>query len=308
MTASPHAPRGRCAVIYNPIKVSDTFRERVEEALTRHSYDSPLWLATTEEDPGRGMVKEAVAAEVDLVIGAGGDGTIRLIADGLAGTGIPLGVVPAGTGNLLARNLDLALDEDTALEIAMGGHTRTIDLIKLTVDDRPAEHFAVIGGVGVDAVIMNETDPDLKAKIGAGAYLVAAAKAVGRLPIRVTVRVDGRRPFRRQAMVCLVGNVGQLQGGINLIADADAADGLLDVYVASPQRLIHWLKMLLRMITRRAQNDDRVDQLKGRTVTISLEGRAEDYQLDGDVIGSCRFLRAEIVPGALHVRVPAVPH
>ena len=305
MTAPVNFSATRCAVVYNPIKVSAEFRGLVESALSRHALAAPLWLETTEEDPGRGMVAEAVAAGVDLVVGAGGDGTIRIIADGLAGTGIPLGLVPAGTGNLLARNLDLAMDEETALEIALGGDIRTIDLIKLSVDDRPPEHFAVMAGVGVDAVIMNETDPDLKDVIGAGAYVVAAAKAVGRLPLRVTVRVDGGRPFRRQSMLCLVGNVGKLQGRIQLIADAEPDDGLLDVYVASPQRPMHWLRVVLRMITRRRQKDDRVDQLKGKTVTISIDGE-DDYQLDGDVIGKCRFLRAEIAPGALRVRVPHV--
>jgi len=305
MTAAVNPEATRCAVVYNPVKVSDSFRQRVESAFSHHALAAPLWLETTVEDPGRGMVAKAVAAEVDLVIGAGGDGTIRVIADALANTGIPLGLIPAGTGNLLARNLDLALDEETALEIAIAGDTRTIDLILLSVDDRPPEHFAVMAGVGVDAVIMNETDPDLKDRIGAGAYVVAAAKAVGRLPLQVTVRVDGGRPFRRQSMLCLVGNVGQLQGRINLIADAEPDDGLLDVYVASPRRLSHWLRVLLRMITRRALRDDRVDQLKGKTVTISLEGR-DDYQMDGDVIGDCRFLRAEIAPGALLVRVPHI--
>ena len=174
MTDMPNADRSRCAVIYNPVKVSDDFRSRTEDALKRHDFGSTLWLETSEDDPGRGMVKQAVDEQVDLVLGAGGDGTIRLIADGLAGTGIPLGIVAAGTGNLLARNLDLPLDELTALEIALTGPTRAIDLIKMTVDDRPPEHFAVMAGVGVDAVIMNETDPELKKKIGAGAYFVAA--------------------------------------------------------------------------------------------------------------------------------------
>lgn len=303
MTASsPSTPAG-CAVIFNPVKVSDAFRSRVEEALSRHGRSEALWLETTEEDPGRGQVREAVAAQVDLVIGAGGDGTIRLIADGLANTGIPLGLIPAGTGNLLARNLNLSLDEETAIEIALGDNTRVIDLIKLTVDDHEPEHFAVMAGVGVDAVIMNETDPALKAKIGVGAYVVAAAKALGRLPLRVTIRVDGGRPFRRNAMLCLVGNVGELQGGIRLIADAEPDDGLLDVYVASPQRLGHWLRVVLRMITRRPQKDDRVDQRKGKAVTMSIEGK-DDYQLDGDVVGAGRFLRAEVAPGALRVRVP----
>jgi len=305
----PH-PRGdaepalaRCAVIYNPVKVDEHFRQMVEEALPRHDFQPPWWLETSAEDPGRGMTQQAVAAGVDLVLGAGGDGTIRLIADGLANSGIPFGLIPAGTGNLLARNLDLPLDHAAALRIALTGRTRKIDLIRITVDDRPAEHFAVMAGVGVDAVIMNEVDPELKKKIGGGAYVVAATKAIKRLPVRVSVRVDDRRPMRRQAMQCLIGNVGELQGKIKLIADAEPDDGLLDVYIASPQRLSHWLQVVLRMITRRPQRNDRVDQAKGRRVSITVKGD-DDYQLDGDVIGRCHQILAEIQPNALSVRVP----
>ena len=303
MTATPHVTPGRCAVIYNPIKVSDQFRTLVEDALPRYQYGSPLWLETSEDDPGSGMVRRAVAEQVDLVLGAGGDGTIRLIADGLAGTGIPLGIVPAGTGNLLARNLQIPLDEPAAIEVALGARTRLVDLIKLTVDDDAPVHFAVMAGVGVDAMIMNETDPNLKSKIGVGAYVVAAGKALGRLPLKVTIRVDGRRPFHRNAMLCLVGNVGDLQSGIRLIPDAEPDDGQLDIYVASPQRFTHWIKVVLRIITRRAQKDDQVDQFKGKTVTIRID-EPEDFQLDGDVMGKGRVLTAEVVSGALVVRVP----
>lgn len=303
MAALPESEPGRCAVIFNPVKVSEQFHSRVEDALARHGYPPALWLETSTADPGRGMAREAVAAGVSLVIGAGGDGTVRLIADGLAGSGIPMGLVPAGTGNLLARNLDLPLDEVTALEIALTGHTRDIDLIKLSVDDRPPEHFAVMAGVGVDAVIMEETDPELKKKIGVGAYVVAAGKALNRVPVKVRVQVDGRRPLRRDSMLCLVGNVGALQSRIKLIADAEPDDGLLDVYIASPQRLTHWLKLVLRMITRRAQRDDQVDQLKGKSVSITLE-EPDDYQLDGDVMGKGRRLLAEVQPKALSIRVP----
>jgi hypothetical protein len=91
--------------------------------------------------------------------------------------------------NLLARNLDLPLEEDAAVDIAFAEHTRTIDLIKLIVDDRPPEHFAVIAGIGVDAMIIDETDPDLKDKIGSAACFLAAAKALGRSPIRLTVQL-----------------------------------------------------------------------------------------------------------------------
>jgi diacylglycerol kinase (ATP) len=207
----------------------------VEEGLQRNGWSNTLWLETAAEDPGRAMTRQAVAEQVDLVIGAGGDGTIRYVADGLAHTGIPLGLVPAGTGNLLARNLDLPLDEVEAIEAALSGQLRRIDLGRITVDDRAPEHFAVMAGIGVDAMIMDETNEDLKNKVGSAAYFVAAAKALGRLPIRVKVQQDNNRPVRRHAMLCVIGNVGTLRGNLTLIPDASPDDGLLDLYIAFPR-------------------------------------------------------------------------
>jgi diacylglycerol kinase (ATP) len=297
------APVSRCAVVFNPIKVSDQFRSQVEKVLHRDGWAETLWLETSAEDPGRAMTREAVTAGAALVVAAGGDGTIRIVADGLAGSGIPMGVVPAGTGNLLARNLDLPMEEAAAIEVAIAGHTRTIDLIRLSVDNHPAEHFAVIAGVGVDAMIMDETDSGLKDKIGSAAYFVAAAKALKRLPVRLTVQVDNRRPVRRRAMICAIANVGELRGNLVLVPGALPDDGLLDVYIASPRRLRHWVKLGLRLITRRPQRDDQVDQLAGKRVKITIRG-ADNYQLDGDVVGAGTILTAQVRPAALTICVP----
>ena len=294
----------RCAVIYNPTKVSDKFHALVEEGLQRNGWSNTLWLETSAEDPGRAMTRQAVAEQVDLVIAAGGDGTIRNVADGLAHTEIPMGLVPAGTGNLLARNLDLPLEEVEAIEIALSGQVRLIDLVRITVDDRAPEHFAVMAGIGVDAMIMDETNEDLKDKVGSAAYFVAAAKALGRLPVRLTVQLDNNRPIRRHAMLCVIGNVGTLRGNLTLIPGASPEDGLLDLYIASPRRFWHWVKVALRLITRRAKKDDQVDQHIGKTVRIVIDGK-DDYQLDGDVVGESTTLFAEIQPGALAIRVPA---
>jgi diacylglycerol kinase (ATP) len=294
----------RCAVIYNPTKVSDKFHALVEEGLQRNGWSNTLWLETSAEDPGRAMTRQAVAEQVDLVIAAGGDGTIRYVADGLAHTEIPMGLVPAGTGNLLARNLDLPLEEVEAIEIALSGQVRLIDLVRITVDDRAPEHFAVMAGIGVDAMIMDETNEDLKDKVGSAAYFVAAAKALGRLPVRLTVQLDNNRPIRRHAMLCVIGNVGTLRGNLTLIPGASPEDGLLDLYIASPRRFWHWVKVALRLITRRAKKDDQVDQHIGKTVRIVIDGK-DDYQLDGDVVGESTTLFAEIQPGALAIRVPA---
>jgi diacylglycerol kinase (ATP) len=293
----------RCAVVYNPTKVSDDFRDVLSERLGPAGWGEALWLETAEDDPGHSMTARAVTAGVDRVIAAGGDGTVRIVADGLAGTGIPLGIVPAGTGNLLARNLKLPLAEPAAVDVALGEHTRTIDLIKLTVDDHHSEHFAVMAGAGIDAVIMDETNSDLKAKIGPAAYFIAAPRAVGRLPMEISVKVDDNRVHRRRAMVCVIGNVSDLTGNITLIPGAKYDDGYLNVYLASPHRLSHWLRVLGRLATRRPRSDDRVDQWTGKRVEIQLR-EPDSYQLDGDVVGEFRRMVAEIQPGALTVCVP----
>jgi diacylglycerol kinase (ATP) len=297
------ASERRCAVVYNPIKLSDDLREEIGRHAMATGWGEPLWLETTTDQPSRPTSDELVSAHVDRVIAAGGDGTIRMVADRLAQSAIPMAVVPLGTGNLLARNLDIPLPEDEALEVAFGDHTRDIDLIKVTVDGAPSEHFAVIGGLGVDAMIMDETSPDLKDTIGAGAYFIAAAKALGRTPIDMQITLDDHRPRHRNAMICAIGNVGTLAGNLTLIPGARPDDGRLDVYVASPHRLSHWLRVLLRLITRRPRTDDRVDQWQATQVEVRLK-HPDPYQLDGDVVGDCRSLRAEVCPRALTVCVP----
>ncbi|MFL6026262.1 MAG: diacylglycerol/lipid kinase family protein [Friedmanniella sp.] len=303
MTESPSTDRPRAAVVVNPTKVSDTFHSLLVERLAAAGWAEPLWLETSEEDPGRGMTQEALAAGVDLVIGAGGDGTVRIVADGMAGSHVPMGVVAAGTANLLARNLDLPLTEAEALDVALARQTRDIDLIELTIDGGVREHFAVMAGVGVDAVIMDEVNPNLKKAVGPAAYFFAAGKALGRLPKRMEITIDGGRRHRRRAMVCVIGNVGKLPGNLVLIPEAEAQDGKLDVYVASPHRFTHWLRLAVRLVTRRRQRDDQVDNWQGRRVEVRLAER-DNYQMDGDVSGECRTLAAEVKPGALRVCIP----
>src|SRR5512133_2759173 len=189
----------RCAVVYNPIKVSEELRDAIKQQATATGWSDSIWLATPAEDPGPAITAEVVSANVDRVIAAGGDGTIRIVADRLAGSGIPMAVVPVGTGNLLARNLDIPLTVAEAIKVAFGQQTRDIDLVKLTVDGVPAEHFAVIAGLGVDAMIMDETSPDLKDAIGAGAYFIAAPRRLEEprftcgSPLMIMVRSTGTR-------------------------------------------------------------------------------------------------------------------
>jgi diacylglycerol kinase (ATP) len=295
----------RCAVIFNPIKVGDevTFRRHVEWELQARGWDKAIWYETTPEDPGHAMTAAAVAAEVDLVIGAGGDGTVRVICNELAGTGVPFGLIPAGTGNLLARNMGIPLDEAAALDVAFEGNDRAIDLIRISVDGGPPEHFGVMAGVGLDAAIMEGTNPELKKAVGSAAYFVSAAQHANHPALQATVQIDNYPAIRRKAHLILVGNVGVVTGNIQLFPQAVADDGLLDVLVASPRTARDWARMVGEVVSRRHRDDELLDRLTGHRVTISVD-RPDSYQVDGDQLGSCQSMVAEIVPGAISLRVP----
>ncbi|WOQ17487.1 diacylglycerol kinase family protein [Raineyella sp. W15-4] len=295
----------RAAVIYNPTKVLDvpTFVRHVEFELTGRGWRRAIWLPTTEDDPGIEMTAIAVRKGVDLVIGAGGDGTVRVIAAGLAGTGIPLAVVPAGTGNLLARNLAIPLDEVRALETAFEGEDRTIDLIRMQADDGEPDHFCVMAGIGIDAAIVGEAATELKRAIGNGAYVLSAARHANHPALDTRISLDGEPALRTRAHLVLIGNVGLLQGGIQLMPDARADDGLLDLVVASPRGIRDWLSVFTRVLTRGDRTDERLRRLTGRSVEIVVD-HPDRYELDGDPQGTCTRLTAEVVPGALVLRVP----
>lgn len=301
----PEPTRKRCAVIYNPAKVTDwiTFRRHVEYELSSRGWEKALWLETTVDDAGRAMADQAVAERVDLVLGAGGDGTVRIICDRLAGTGIPFGLIPAGTGNLLAKNIGIPLDEAAALNVAFEGQDKPIDLVRLTVDDRPPEHFTVIAGIGLDAVIIEGTNPELKRAVGSAAYFLSAARNANHPALHTTIQVDDQPPLRRRAHVILVGNVGILQGNIQLMPLARADDGLLDVLIASPRSVSDWVRLTTKVLTRQRREDEQLDRLSGRAVRISVDP-PDSYQMDGDLVGSCTTMRAEVVRGALTLRVP----
>ena len=297
--------KSRLAVVLNPIKVTDAkaFRRMVNEAADEAGWDTPMWFETSVDDAGRQMTHAALTAGADVVVAAGGDGTVRVVASELARTGVPLGILPVGTGNLLARNLSLPLQMDVALDVVLDGQDRAIDLVRITGDEMEDDHFAVMGGLGLDAAIMQGAPDELKKRVGWTAYVIAGLRHFRDPAVKVEISVDDGPPVRYRASTVVVGNVGTLTGGIPLLPDAAPDDGLLDVVVVAPRRFLTWIRLVVRVMTRRRRTDERLDRRTGRTVTVRAE-RPTPRQMDGDACGIGTEICATIEPGVLLVRVP----
>lgn len=288
----------RAAVVVNPIKIDDLaeFKRQVRAALAAGGWDEPMWLLTTPADPGGGQAAEAVNAGVDLVMAAGGDGTVTACAAGLAGQPVPLAILPIGTGNLLAVNLGVPLDLARALEVAGSGVDRKIDLG--VANGRP---FVAMAGIGVDAKMLASTSEATKKRLGYAAYVVAVLRHVGDRPLRVAVRTDGGPPKKYSATGIIVGNVGWLSRGIRLLPDAQPDDGLLDVAVLTSRGPVSSIMLGLRILLRR--DGGQVVRGSFRGLRIRTE-RAQPWQLDGEVAGTTKELKIGIHHEKLLLRVP----
>ncbi|WGY01844.1 YegS/Rv2252/BmrU family lipid kinase [Nocardioides sp. QY071] len=302
----PFPSARKLAVVLNPIKVEsvEQFQTLVTQMALESGWNEPRWYLTTVEDSGTGQAEQAAVEGADLVIVCGGDGTVREVCAELAGTGVPVGVVPAGTGNLLARNLEIPLFIRAAIDIALTGQDRAIDMVEVDGDGLEPTHFMVMAGMGFDAAIMEGVNEDLKKKVGWLAYVLSALKGLMFPAMRLEISVDDMPFTKHRARTCVIGNVGSLQGGMNLIPDAAIDDGQLDVVLLYPRRFLSWIPLVLRVVTRREHNaGESVARMTGRKVVVRASGEVP-RQLDGDTIGLGSELRMECIHGRVLVRVP----
>lgn len=299
------APERTLAAVLNPIKVEDpaAFRTMVEALANAAGFGKVLWWETTVDDTGYSMAHRAAVSGASLVLAIGGDGTIRAVCEELAGTGIPVGIVPAGTGNLLARNLNLPLYLRSAVDLALNGQDRAIDMVNVSGDHMEDATFLVMAGMGFDAAIMEGVNEQFKAKVGWLAYVWSALRSLLFPAISVEVSVDGAEFTKHKARTIVIGNVGNLQAGMPLIPDATIDDGLVDVVLLYPRRFLSWLPLAARVLTKNPRTDETITRMQGREVVVRTTTDAP-RQLDGDLISSGKELRASCVHGRLLVRVP----
>ena len=258
-------------VIFNPAAFDEP--GKLEAALSGRDVTTS-WFETTETDPGPGQVNDAVAWGADVVIVCGGDGTVRACAEGLARAGVPMAIVPAGTGNLLARNLDLPTDLAEVVDAAIAGGRVSIDLGRVE-----GEAFAVMAGAGLDAAIMAETSSESKDRLGVLSYVVEGIRHISDPPTEARITVDGGETTTGSWLTVLVGNLGRLPGGVDLFPDSRIQDGALDLVALPAGGLASTLEVGASVLA--GENNESLLRLRGDRFTIEFTSPTR-YELDGE--------------------------
>ncbi len=250
------------------------------------------------------LARAGALAGYRAVAAAGGDGTVNEVITGLAGTGVPLAVIPKGTGDQLACNLGIPRAVDAAVEAAVNGVPVPIDLGRLS-DGR---YFGVTAGAGWDAAVMAAATRELKDRWGFAAYVWAIWRT-GPTPPSSLFRItaDGRTTEVRAALV-LVANMGRFVSRVPPMSfqigpDVSWSDGKLDVCIFAPRTFSGAAGLLWRMARRRYPGDDRMIYLQAEEVTVDAEP-ALITETDGEPVGVTP-LTARVVPGGVSVMVPA---
>ncbi len=289
-------PNKSFAVVANPAG-SPLEIEQMRRLLDRSGL-SPDWYDTTPDDPGTGQARSALEQGADVVVALGGDGTVRAVIDALAGSDRVLGIVPSGTGNLLASNLQIPDDVADATGVAVGEEHTVIDLGQVD-----GESFAVMAGVGFDARIMRDTGREAKERFGMLAYVAEGLRHLRDRPFGTLVSVDGEPWYQGEASMILVGNMSSIRNGIEIFPDSSPHDGELDVLVVRASGWWEWLKAGLTMLTGRT-NGSRVTFAKGSLIEVALS-EPVPHEIDGEEREAVSGLEFTCRPQALRVAVPA---
>lgn len=291
------------AVVAHQRKTLDGGLDELRRRITDEGVDELLWFEVPKSRKAPKQVRKAVAAGVDMVVAWGGDGLVQRSLDVLArekgGSKIPLAIVPAGTGNLLASNLGIPHSLAAAVDIAFHGRRRRIDLGKLD-----GEYFGVMAGVGFDGAMIHDADRRMKDRLGKLAYVWTGLRHVNGEPATARITVDGSKWFDDEASCVLIGNVGRITGGIEAFEGAKPDDGWLDVGVATAQGALQWARALGTMAVGRADQSPFVRTTRARRVDVRL-GSKMRYELDGGARSTTKRFSATVVPGAVKICVPA---
>ncbi len=266
--------------------------------LANAGFADPLWYEVAKSKQVPDVAREAVKAGADLVFVWGGDGTVQKCIDALAGQGIAIAILPAGTGNLLARNMDIPMNVAEAVAVGLHGERKQIDTGSVN-----GEHFSIMAGAGLDALAMKAADKGLKDRVGRAAYLWTGARNLKSAPVRCKVDVEGRRFFTGKMTCVLLGNLSEVTAGVEVFDDGSATDGILELGVVNAKSRTQWIRTVSRVVAGRADKSPFVVTTRGTKITVRFD-HAIPYELDGSVRKAAKKLRIRVHPLSTTLCVP----
>ena len=267
--------------------------------LERQGVPEPLWYEVPKSRKAPAQVARALEDGAELLFVWGGDGMVQRCIDALDGAKTPIAIVPAGTANLFASNLEIPQDIEKAVEIGLQGRRRKLDVGRMN-----GERFAVMAGAGFDAQMIREADAGLKDRIGRVAYVWTGVNQLGRKPFEATIKVDGSTWYEGKASSVLLGNVGELFAGVEAFEGARPDDGKLDLGVVTADSALDWARTIARTAVGASSASPFVRVTTARSVEVKFD-RKVLYELDGGDRKKVRKLEVEVEPAAIDVCVPA---
>jgi YegS/Rv2252/BmrU family lipid kinase len=286
------------AVVAHQRKTLDGGLDELRRRLSSSGVSKLLWHEVPKSRKAPKKVRALLKKKPDLLLVWGGDGMVQRTLDVAAGSKVPVGIIPAGTGNLLAGNLGIPHSLAESLDIALTGRRHRIDLGKLN-----GEHFGVMAGVGFDGAMIQDADRKMKDRLGKLAYVWAGLRHVNGKPAAARIVVDGVKWFDDEASCVLIGNVGTITGGIKAFDDAEPDDGWLDVGVATAHGALEWARALGTMAVGRSERSPFVRTTRARRIDVKLKTKME-YELDGGARTATKSFSARVSPGAVKVCLP----
>jgi YegS/Rv2252/BmrU family lipid kinase len=286
------------AVVAHASKSMGGGLRELRQVLAREGFAEPLWYEVNKSKKAPEYVRRAVAEGADLIFVWGGDGMVQRCVDAIAGTRVALAILPAGTANLLATNLNIPRDLTTAVGVGLHGQRRELDTGTIN-----GEHFAVMAGTGFDAQMIKGASRRMKRRLGRVAYLYTGTKNLSGRGMKADVKVDGQRFYKGRISCVLVGNVGKLFGGIEVFGAARPDDGVVEVGLVTADNPAQWARTFGRLATGSPEKSPFVEVTRGRKIRIRLN-RKVPYELDGGDRKKTKKLRIKVHPASVRICVP----
>jgi len=258
----------------------------------------PLWYEVPKSKRAPKCVRKALAGGADLIFVWGGDGMVQRCLDVAAGSNATIAIVPAGTANLFASNIGIPKDLVEAVAIGLRGTRHAFDVGIVN-----GEHFAVMAGAGLDALMIRDADGRLKERFGRAAYIWTGARNLGAKRVGTRIRVDGKKWFDGKTSCVLVGNVGKIMGEVAAFPEAEPDDGRLELGVVTARGAWQWSRTLARTVTGKADRSPFVRTTRGKKFDIRFASKTT-YELDGGDRKPAARLRVKVAPAAVTVCVP----